>query len=124
MYGKALHWWCASHQLNLVIVGSCTVPLIPNMIGTTDQVHVLHDHEMHVYMYVYLRFSNRLLHLCLNSSGSTILQVFIKKVEGFEEGDAARPRRRYKLKELCRTRWVERHDAYEVFIDLYSQVII
>ena len=41
MYAKALHWWCASHQLNLVIVGSCTVLLIRNMIGTTDQVHVL-----------------------------------------------------------------------------------
>ena len=39
------------------------------------------------------------------------------------DGDAAGPRRRYKLKELCRTRWVERHDAYEVFTDLYSQVI-
>ena len=61
MYAKALHWWCASHLLNLVIVGSCTVPLIRNMIGTTDQVHVLHDHEIHVYMYMYLHFSKLII---------------------------------------------------------------
>ena len=37
-----------------------------------------------------------------------------------EISDEAGPRCRYKLKELYRTRWVERHEAYEVFIDLYS----
>eukprot|EP00731_Ephydatia_muelleri_P036655 Em0299g3a len=39
------------------------------------------------------------------------------------DGDEAGPRCRYKLKEHCHTRWVERHDAYEVFIDLYSQIV-
>lgn len=28
-------------------------------------------------------------------------------------------KKRQKLKDLCRTRWVERHEAYEVFIDLF-----
>lgn len=28
-----------------------------------------------------------------------------------------------KLKELCRTRWVERHDAFEVFIELFPAII-
>lgn len=37
-FPKALHLWCASHQLNLVIVDSCILPLIRNMMGTTDQV--------------------------------------------------------------------------------------
>ena len=29
-----------------------------------------------------------------------------------------------KLKELCRTRWVERHDAFEVFIDLLQIAVV
>ena len=28
-----------------------------------------------------------------------------------------------KLKELCRTRWVERHEAYEVFIDMFIPIV-
>ena len=31
--------------------------------------------------------------------------------------------KRRKLKEVCRTRWVERHEAYEVFIDLFMAVV-
>ena len=30
---------------------------------------------------------------------------------------------KYKLKEMCRTRWVERHDAFEVFCQLFSVVV-
>ncbi|KAH3888085.1 hypothetical protein DPMN_012109 [Dreissena polymorpha] len=32
------------------------------------------------------------------------------------------PHRR-KLKELCRTRWVQRHDAFEVFLDFLPATI-
>lgn len=31
--------------------------------------------------------------------------------------------KRTKLKELCRTRWVERHDAFEVFIDFFPAIL-
>ena len=31
--------------------------------------------------------------------------------------------RRTKLKEMCRTRWVERQDAFEVFVQLYHYVV-
>lgn len=31
--------------------------------------------------------------------------------------------KRTKLKELCRTRWVERHDAFEVFIDFLPAIV-
>lgn len=31
--------------------------------------------------------------------------------------------KRTKLKELCRTRWVERHDAFEVFIDFLPAIL-
>ena len=30
--------------------------------------------------------------------------------------------KRSHLKTLCKTRWVERHDAFEVFIELYPYV--
>ena len=31
--------------------------------------------------------------------------------------------KQHKLKSMCRTRWVERHDAYDVFIDLFVVVV-
>lgn len=37
-YPKAVLLWCASYQLNRVIVQSCTEPTIRNMIGTVDSV--------------------------------------------------------------------------------------
>ena len=49
-FPKALHFWCASHQLHLVIVDSCILPLIRNMMGTTDQVG---DLTVCVYNYIY-----------------------------------------------------------------------
>lgn len=32
------------------------------------------------------------------------------------------PKRR-EVKELCQIRWVERHDAYDVFVDLFLAVV-
>ena len=34
------------------------------------------------------------------------------------EGD-----RRRKIKSVCKTRWVERHEAFEVFLDLYEPLV-
>ncbi len=31
--------------------------------------------------------------------------------------------KRKKLKQMCRTRWIERHEAFEVFIDLFLPII-
>ena len=31
--------------------------------------------------------------------------------------------RRHKLKSLCKTRWVERHEAFEVFVDLLLPLV-
>ena len=39
-YPKAIPLWCASHQLNRVIVQSCTEQAIRNMIGTVDSVSI------------------------------------------------------------------------------------
>jgi hypothetical protein len=30
---------------------------------------------------------------------------------------------RTKLKQLCRTRWVERHDAFSVFLDFFPAIV-
>ena len=38
--------------------------------------------------------------------------------------DATMPNtKKVKIKSLCRTRWIERHDALEVFVDLYPAII-
>ena len=37
-FPKAVPLWCATHQLNRVIVQSCSEPPIRNMIGTIDSV--------------------------------------------------------------------------------------
>ena len=39
-YPKAVPLWCKTHQLNRVIVQSCTEPSIRNMIGTVDNVSI------------------------------------------------------------------------------------
>jgi len=31
--------------------------------------------------------------------------------------------KRRKLKSVCKTRWVERHEAFEVFLDLFIPVV-
>ena len=31
--------------------------------------------------------------------------------------------KRRKMKSVCKTRWVERHEAFEVFLDLYPTVL-
>ena len=31
--------------------------------------------------------------------------------------------KRKKLKQMCRTRWIERHEAFEVFIDLFLPIV-
>ena len=44
------------------------------------------------------------------------LEKWIADVQPCEE-------KRRKLKDLCRTRWIERHEAYEVFIDLFLLLV-
>ena len=44
-YPKAVPLWCASHQLNRVIVQSCTERPIKNMIGMIDSVNMILYHH-------------------------------------------------------------------------------
>ena len=41
-YPKAVPLWCKTHQLNRVIVQSCTEPPVRNMIGTVDSISIVY----------------------------------------------------------------------------------
>ena len=108
MCPKALHLWCASHQLNLVIVSSCTLPLIRNMMGTTDQVcGVINECNILILdvhrLCVFFKFSSK-REKCL-----------MDIVNDDDEEGSSRLSGKNKLNEFCHTRWVERHE-----LSLYS----
>ena len=45
--------------------------------------------------------------------------------DGYDDDDVSgRESKKNKLKELCHTRWVERHDAFSIFIELLPKVTI
>ena len=87
-YPKALYTHCASHRLNLCVMKCCSVREVSNMMQTADKIS---------------RFFN-------NSPKRQIL------LEEWIESTLPENNRK-KLKELCRTRWVERHEAFKVFSD-------
>jgi len=37
--------------------------------------------------------------------------------------DVLQGEKRHKLKEMCRTRWIERHEAFEIFLDLFLPTV-
>ena len=81
---------CRAHCLNLAIVHSCDQPLIRNMLGTLKET---------CNFFKYSPKRNNLL-LCVIEKDSP---------------DA----KKTTLKNMCKTRWVERHEAYEVFFALF-----
>ena len=93
-YPKAVYTHCAAHRLNLCVVKCCSIREISNMMQTADAIARF--------------FSNSpKRQLALEEWVDTILQ-----------GEQQR-----KLKEMCRTRWVERHEAFEVFSDLFMPTV-
>ena len=85
-YPKALYTHCEAHRLNLCVVKCCSIREINNMMQCADSVSRFFDNSPKRY-------------LALDES---------------IERECPEEKRR-KLKQMCRTRWVERH---EVFIDL------
>ncbi|XP_020899640.2 52 kDa repressor of the inhibitor of the protein kinase [Exaiptasia diaphana] len=91
---KAVFTHCNAHCLNLVIVHSCEIQMIRNMIGTLNEICL------------FFKYSPK---------RNLLLQAVINNV---------RPEtRRSNLISLCKTRWVERHEAFEVFYSLYKAVV-
>ena len=91
----ALYTHCNSHVLNLSVAAACRLTSVRNMIGTLNKT------------FLFFHFSpkrQRFLEQVLEKCGSTS--------------------RKEKVKGLCKTRWVERHECYETFYELYEYVCI
>ena len=87
---KAVYVHCAAHCLNLCVVAACSIPSVKNIMGTMVKLCLF-----------FLNSPKRQLELEKN----------IQSVEGATEK---------KLVNLCKTRWVARIDALEVFFNLPS----
>ena len=94
LYPKAVYTHCAAHRLNLCIVKCCNVREVNNMMQTADKI-------AH-----FFKYSPKWQHA---------LETWIDDL--FPE------EKRKKVKEMCRTRWVERHEAFEIFSDLFLPIV-
>ena len=94
-YPKALYTHCAAYRLNLCVVKCCAIREVSNTMETADSITWF--------------FSNSL-------KQQLELEKWIADVCSNEE-------KRHKLKEMCRTRWMERHEAFDVFVDLYLPLV-
>ncbi len=83
---KAVYVHCAAHVLNLCVVAACKVQLVKNMMGTLDEI-------------------------CLFFSNSPKRQSELAKQIAIVDSSRAQ-----KLVSLCKTRWVSRVNALEVWI--------
>ena len=85
-YPKAVYVHCAAHTLNLCVVAACSIQLVKNMMGTMTEI-------------------------CIFFSYTPKHQQELEKT--IKSGDCVIQR---KLVSLCKTRWVARIDALEVFL--------
>ena len=91
---KAVYVHCAAHSLNLCVVGACKIQIVKNMMGS-------------------------MVESCLFFSNSPKCQLELEKhIQTIECTNAK------KLVSLCKTRWVARIDALQVFFDLYPAAVV
>ena len=89
----ALYTHCFSHKLNLVIVDACKVQSVRNVMGIINKVA--------------LSFEN-------SPKKQAALEEKIKETE--------QPNKKKNLLDLCKTRWIHRHEAFEKFGQLFEVV--
>jgi hypothetical protein len=89
---NAIYTHCLAHNLNLSISDSCDMYQIRNCMGTINKVYVFFN--------------------------TPIRQDFLTRAIKLMSPDASYE----KLKELCATRWVERHDSVDAFDQLYDAI--
>ena len=94
-YPKAVYTHCAAHRLNLCVVKCCSLREVSNMTEIADKTARF--------------FSN-------SPKRQLSLENWIHETLLDEE-------KRKKLKQMCRTRWVERHEAFDVFLHLYLPIV-
>ena len=95
-YPKAVSLLCTTHQLNRVIIQSCTEPSIRDMIGTIDSVSIFPSYLcLSPYLRKWYPFNNILNCEVFEYSAkrSFVLTNVIERSEA----------KRKKLKQLCRT---------------------
>jgi hypothetical protein len=92
---KALPFWCTAYQLNRCIIQACNIPSVRNMICTADLVVKFFEYS---------------------PKKQTVHEKLIDETVKDETS-------RTKLKQLCRTRWVEKHDAFSVFLDFFPAIV-
>jgi len=97
-YPKAGFVHCASHVLNLCVLKSASIAEVRNVMDVVTSVANFFNHS---------------------PKRQVTLDKFITE---FHHRDAESSKRR-KLKDLCKTRFVERHDAFEVFVELYESTV-
>ena len=93
-YPLALYHHCASHSLNLAVVTSLDERSIRNMIGIINRVSIFF------------------------SAHPKRQRKLEEAIDRLQTGSAVK-----KLKDLCRTRWVERIDALDRFKKLHSSLV-
>ena len=94
-YPKAVFTHCAAHRLNLCVVKCCSIREVGNMMQIADKV---------------ARFFGN------SPKRQLALEARINDVFDGEK--------RKKLKEMCKTRWIERHEAFEVFSSLFCLLLV
>jgi len=93
----ALYTHCFSHGLNLAISKACEIPAIRNVFGIVGSISVFLSSSA--------KLNNTLIRVISNDS----TESHPNKI---------------KLKALCATRWVERHNSIITFHDLYKFILI
>ena len=91
----AIYTHCHSHKLNLAVVKGLDLPSVRNMMDAADQV---------------TRFYN-------------FSPKRQKNLEDTIDQAVQRDSKKSKLKEMCKTRWIQRHDALNVFVELLESVV-
>ncbi|MCG8623082.1 MAG: hypothetical protein MJE68_13940 [Proteobacteria bacterium] len=90
----AIYTHCYSHCLNLSIAASCKVQEVRNLISLINESHLFF------------------------SSSPKRQRLFELTVREFLSYTSAS-----KLPGLCKTRWVERHTCFEVFLEMYEALV-
>ena len=106
-FPKAVYTWCSSHKLNLCVVKSCDITEVRNMIDKATEVAIFFNYSPQRKR----AFEEQIEIYCKENEQDTV-----------EDKDEKRKRKK-KLKMLCKTRWVERHDAYNTFTELYTPLV-
>lgn len=93
-YPKALYVHCVAHTLNLAVSSACNIQPVRNCLGTIQK------------MYCFFNSPKR-HQVILTAINESDLDPKVKT-----------------LKRLCATRWIQRYDAINDFVELFPYVVV